>query len=194
MLIIAAFKAEVKPLIRTLQAEHLASYPGGGQLYRCERSDILICGMGPVSAAANLRHYLSQQHPGKILNVGTGGILDPDLQLLQIVPVSRSLADYDKRRFELQNTDPAVARSCITRKTPLSSREERDALHRNTGAALTDMELHALAAIAAEHDIPISAVKITSDFADENSRAQLFSRLGSAAAKLCDWLMKNVVD
>lgn len=191
MLIIAAFKAEVKPLICTLQAEHQASYPEGGQLYRCERSDILICGMGPDSASVNFRRYLSWEHPEKILNVGTGGILDPDLQLLQIVPVSRSLADYDKRRFELQNADPAVARSCITRKTPLSSREERNALYRNSGAALTDMELHALATIAAEHNIPLSAVKIASDFADENSRTQFFYQLGSATEKLCAYLFDH---
>lgn len=194
MLIIAAFKAEVKPLIRTLQAEHLMSYPKGGQLYRSGKSDILICGMGPVNAAENFRHYLLQERPEKVVNAGTGGILDPDLQLLQIVPICRSVADYDGRRFELQNACPVPARACISRKAPLSSRKERDALYRSSGAALADMELHALATLAAEHGILLSAVKAANDFADENSGAQFFPLLGDAAEKLCNWLLENVLD
>jgi nucleoside phosphorylase len=188
MIILSALKPEVFPLIRALNAEYVVSYNRYGRLYRSGDCDILITGVGPAAATKTFRQYLKTQKPKTAINLGTAGILGPDIGILDVCPVSVSIAANDPRQFILS----AEGRICISCQEPLSSAKEREKIVEQTAAGIADMELFALADIAAAENIALSAIKVATDPADESSKTIYLRHVHEAALLLRDHMLEKL--
>lgn len=157
----------------------------------------LRTGVGPEKAALRLREALNRLAGGSaegvpelILTIGYAGGIDPDLRLGDLVAVRNA------REFRLNKQRPswdeveafppvalvghehlaatagaarlrAFSGDALTSPYVLGNPAHKRLLHERFHAAIVDMETAALARVAAERGIPISAVRVISDEASD---------------------------
>jgi futalosine hydrolase len=87
VLLIAATKMEVLPLMRRYDLDTSNPYSGGFYDVEMGSLQLLITGVGMTATAFALGQYLAKQTPRLVINVGIAGALDPKLELGQVVHV-----------------------------------------------------------------------------------------------------------
>lgn len=171
ILIIAALKAELVPLIQrynALQKERVAS----GTIFLSEKIHLLRTGVGMQKARDVLTAYLQKYHPYKIINVGTAGALNPNLTMGMVTEVVNIQSEYsdivhinplysNKQIFERANL--------LTVKEAVTDKQQKRKIFTEFKADIVDMEAYTLAKIASQNDIDFHCVKIISDLADNNT-------------------------
>ncbi|MEA3391342.1 MAG: hypothetical protein U9Q91_00020, partial [Candidatus Marinimicrobia bacterium] len=165
MLIVAALSIEIAPLLNALSAKKVKAYSNKTALYQSEEYDILITGVGPIMAQRTLTAYLDEHQVDHILDIGTAGILTPSLELGEIYHISSTLTEKEEA-IHLHLLSGESGEICLSVRHSIEDSTLRDISHKKHGAGLADMECYALASIAKERNIPISAIKIATDFAD----------------------------
>ena len=165
MLIIAALSIEIAPLLNALSAKKIKAYSNKTALYRGGGHDLLITGIGPVMAERTLIAYLDEYHPDHILNIGTVGMLVQSMELGTIHHISSTLTENENAIY-LDLLKGKEGETCLSVRQSVNDGDRRDNFYKVHGARLADMECYTLAKIAKERSIPISAIKITTDFAD----------------------------
>ncbi len=165
MVIVAALSLEITPLLNALFAKKIKAYSNKTALYRSENYDLLITGVGPVMAERTLTSYLDEYQPDCILNIGTAGMLTQSMELGKIYHISSTLTESDNAIF-LHLLEGEEGETCLSVRRSINDSDQRDISHKAHGARLADMECYALAKIAQEKDIPMSAIKVTTDYAD----------------------------
>jgi nucleoside phosphorylase len=188
MLIIAALSIEIAPLINTMHAEKVKAYSNKTALYRSNGHDLLVTGVGPVMAQRTLTAYLKDHRPDFILNIGTAGMLLDKMELGKIHHIAETLTE-DEAPIRLHMLIDGPGEACLSVRRDIDNRERRDRTHHQYRARLADMECYTFASIAESEGIPMSAIKITTDFADCDTRDMFRKQVETSANKLAEEVM-----
>jgi adenosylhomocysteine nucleosidase len=169
---------EAYPFLRRVQV--LRRWKSGSATYRevfFEGNVFMTvrCGIGPVKAAAAIRNL--DKRPSVIINAGTAGGLAPDVNFSELVISCETLFGHEPAKL-LTSFEPLVqslAAACCsagvnhrigriaTVNEPVFAREDRERLHRLTGAQAVDMESHAIGEEAKKLGVPFVSVRVISD-------------------------------
>ncbi len=183
MVIVAALSIEIAPLLNVLSAKKVKTYSNKTALYQSEGYDILITGVGPIMAQRTLTAYLNEHQVDHILNIGTAGMLTPSLKLGEIYHISSTLTENEEK-IPLHLLSDESIESCLSVKSSIEDSALKDTSHQKHGAGLADMECYTFASIAKEKNIPMSAMKITTDFADCETTDMFKKQVEESAIKL----------
>jgi len=157
LLIITALESELKR----------ASLPTG--------VEIVYSGIGKINATIASLNAIQQYSPKRIINFGTAGKINTELQgLLEIGKVIQR--DMDAEPLAPRGSTPF----CVRPQEYLSTGQflcgsgdsfvtAPDPWLHSQGVDVVDMELYAIAAIAHDHQIPWQSFKYITDDANENS-------------------------
>jgi len=136
---------------------------------------IVRCGIGPERAAGAIRNL--EACPSVIMCVGTAGSLVEDLRLGDmtvsreivrgsaadsIIQCDPELVDALVQACRSEGVSPKVVR-LATVDAAVMGREDRQRLHRMTGAYAVDMESHAVGMEAARLDAKFACLRVISD-------------------------------
>jgi hopanoid-associated phosphorylase len=137
---------------RIVQGPFIAAVAGGGQAH------LLLERMAAASEGAT-----------GVLSIGLGGALDPRLAVGDVVIASEVIGEgrwptdeawSDRLSAVLPQAQRAVVHGADRM---ILKASDKTALHRETGAALTDMESHVAARFAAGRGLPLAVVRVVSD-------------------------------
>jgi len=107
-----------------------------------------------------------------LISFGVAGGLAPHLRTGTCIVASTIL--HDKNQFQ---TDPSWSRNLLEMipdavpgviagvASPVAHPKTKNALHATTGAVAVDMESHVVASVAAEHGLPVAAIRVITDSA-----------------------------
>ena len=170
--------------------------------------EVLVTGVGKARAATVLAGRLAGggPRPDLVVNVGTAGVLDPDIHgVVEIGFVTQHDFPYDAiealvgrpidRGYLLGGTSPPRALLRPPAGVPtLASGDvfvaDADAARRiaGTGVHLVDMEAYAYATACAAAAVPMRCVKAVSDAADAEAGESWLDAIDGCARALADWL------
>ncbi len=221
--VVAALEEEAHALVRRMpRAEtvgpRISTWEGDGLV-------VLVAGVGKVAAAIAAQHACDVFKPRCMVAIGLAGALDDDTRPGQVVVASGAVQhDIDGRPLTEAKgivpslgmstipADPAVAEKLLkaarleskharsglvlTGDQIVTSRKVRDALMAEfpEGACL-DMETAAVAQVAYQNSVPWSALRVTSDAADESFDLRGVMGFGqSTAADLFERIIRDVAD
>ncbi|MEA2076846.1 MAG: hypothetical protein U9O95_02375 [Candidatus Marinimicrobia bacterium] len=191
MVIIAALSIEIASLLNILSAKKIKAYSNKTALFHTNGYDLLITGVGPVLAERTLINYLEEHQPEYILNIGTAGMLNQELKLGEIYHIESTLTENEDE-IKLHLLSGETGEICLSVRRSIEDSDLRDHTHKKHNARLADMECYALAKIAKERNIPMSAMKITTDFADCESTEMFKKQIEESAKKLAIEVLKII--
>ena len=120
---------------------------------------IVHTGMGLTAADKSARAFLTNQRPRMIISAGYAGGMDPALAHAAVFLAQ----NYCAPPFLARHSFPHA--KLLTHARAVESVKEKAALYSSTGAQAVDMETAAIALVAAEHHVPLLAVRVISDHA-----------------------------
>jgi adenosylhomocysteine nucleosidase len=107
---------------------------------------------------------------GGLISFGVAGGLAPGLKPGTCIIASTILDDEDQRPTDtrwaqrLMRIIPgAVHGPILGVREPIASADDKSALHRQTGALAVEMESHVVARAAAQHGVPLAAIRVVVD-------------------------------
>jgi len=169
--------------------------------------EVLVTGVGKARAATALAARLAAgQRPDLVVNVGTAGVLDPDIHgVIEVGYVTQHDFPYDAieallgrpvdRGYLLGGGSPPRAllrppAGVSTLATGDVFVADADAARRIAGAGvhLVDMEAYAYATACAAAAVPLRCVKAVSDAADAEAGESWLDAIDGCARALADWL------
>ena len=192
MLIIAALSIEIAPLLNALKAKKIRAYSNKTALYRSGDRDLLITGVGPIMAQRTLEAYLKDHTPDFILNIGTAGMLFENMELGKIYHISETVTENEVA-ITLDLLSDKEGEICLSVRRSIENNGKRELSREKYEARLADMECYTLAALAKENNIPMSAIKITTDFADCETADMFKKQVEESAKKLSDEVI-NIIN
>ena len=175
MLIVAAHRAEVKPLARRLEKSEpvQAGLPWAATGYLGGLPIVLVAGgIGRENATRAIRRVEERWKMRGMLSTGWCGGLDPALQVGDIVVADRVISENPRDTYSAQTpTAPSRDRkgAVLTVNRFIATAEEKHCLHA-TGAIAVDMEAAAVAAEAARLVVPFFCIRTVSDPAGQTFR------------------------
>ena len=139
---------------------------------------IVKCGIGPVKAAAAMQNL--RTIPAAIVSAGTAGALVADLNIGDLVVSSHTVSGDNPTEPLVSSSQiaAAAADACrrqgrphrtakiVTVTKPVFYRDDREILHRVTGAHAVDMESHVIGLEAQRLGVPFVALRAISDDMD----------------------------
>jgi adenosylhomocysteine nucleosidase len=129
-----------------------------------------VGGVGADAAARAARLLVDGHRPGLLVSAGFAGGLDPALARGTLVRPTHAVDEAGNAPLPLMAAGAAPAAGpvtiCTVRRIVRSPAEKR-ALAAATGAALVDMETHAVAGVAAAAGLPCAGVRVVSDDATQ---------------------------
>jgi hopanoid-associated phosphorylase len=107
---------------------------------------------------------------GGLISFGVAGGLAPGLKPGTCVIASTILDDEDQRPTDtrwaqrlMRIIPDAVHGPILGVREPIALADRKSALHRQTGALAVDMESHVVARAAAQHGVPLAAIRVVVD-------------------------------
>jgi adenosylhomocysteine nucleosidase len=107
---------------------------------------------------------------GGLISFGVAGGLAPGLKPGTCVIASTILDDEDQRPTDtrwaqrlMRIIPDAVHGPILGVREPIALADQKSALHRQTGALAVDMESHVVARAAAQHGVPLAAIRVVVD-------------------------------
>ncbi len=179
ILIISALAEEMLPITQYFGLEKTMKV---GDIVEHNEYIFAVSSVGKVSAAMMLTKVLEQFEVTAIINIGLAGSLSLHLSFWDVVMVTHTVehdgmiegdGEAQKRLyplFSLTNIEhPELKQGVlVTGDQFVSSWNVRESLQAK-GGQLVDMEWAALAKVAHHYDIPLIALKVISDHADESA-------------------------
>ena len=107
---------------------------------------------------------------GGLISFGVAGGLAPGLKPGTCIIASTILDDEERRPTDtrwaqrlLRIIPGAVHGPILGVREPIARADDKSALHRQTGALAVDMESHVVARAAAQHGVPLAAIRVVVD-------------------------------
>ena len=165
-LVIYATKAEAEDTLKRFEGKQKAAH-----LYACDSFDLLICGIGPLSAAVHsaplIPHYEHVYNLGIAGSIGQRcglGEIYPIRQFLRWVCTPEGLDQHSKDMLDAHNPPVTLERDGLTLATSDYPIHSPEAGLSARGADLVDMEAYSIARAANISQKPFSCYKLVSDF------------------------------
>ncbi|MEJ2053179.1 MAG: hypothetical protein P8X42_04590 [Calditrichaceae bacterium] len=192
ILIIAALKAELLPLIKHYNITQKQNVENGA-LYAGGNIHLLRTGIGIQSAGKVLTTYLKSYKPDKIMDIGAAGALTDKLDKGSIRQVTSILNKANQKLVikpllpDRQAYENAVL---FTSSKPVLDGALREQLSMKYRAEMVDMEAFTLAEISAKANIPFHCIKIISDHADHDTVHDFQTNIGILSDTLCGLIIE----
>lgn len=173
--------------------------------------EVLVTGVGKARAAAALAGRLATgPRPDLVVNVGTAGVLDPDVRgVIEVGFVTQHDFPYDAiealvgrpvdRGYLLGGDTPPRALLRPPAGVPTLATgdvfvADAEAARRIAGAGvhLVDMEAYAYATACAGAAVPMRCVKAVSDAADSAAGESWLDAIDDCARALADWITSEL--
>jgi adenosylhomocysteine nucleosidase len=129
----------------------------------------VVCGGDGKHLAASLTRAMAAGCSG-LISFGVAGGLVPQLAPGTCVIGSAILDDGERRITDarwaqrlLRTIPGAVHGAIVGVREPIAHADDKRALHEKTGAVAVDMESHVVARTAAEHGVPVAAIRVIVD-------------------------------
>jgi len=155
---------------------------------------LLRTGLGST-AAVKLKECLSQHQFERVINAGTAGSLTVTNPPGMIFRIGRVVTTGDNESFILSEWaagEILPRRDIVTVDKPVVDRQVSETLAEKFGVGLIDMELWHLARVCHGYDLPLSAIKIVSDLADENTGRDFKLNYRVLSGNLAGWFANNL--
>lgn len=187
-LFISALREEIAPLEAEIAAfETNASRPSLRH-YNCNGISvgIVVSGVGGVAAIRALEQLLKALHPRVAIIAGWAGSLTPQLSIHQLVLLTRihhetlsdsrellsllwmqRILDCLPTSFEIETCEGITTDHIVCRRT------EKEHLYHHYGASIVEMETYYIAQLLSHTSIPVVAIRVVSDAADESIGLEL---------------------
>ena len=187
--IVAALSIEMNPLIgrlakvRKYSTERHTILEGelSGKLVA-----VIITGPGRKAARRGAQLLLGGHRPTWVISAGFGGALNPDLRRNDVVFL-REVVDPEGARLNMDLTVPEdggndrlLPGTLATVDAIVRTALEKAELRIATGADVVDMETSAVAAVCAERNTRLLAIRVISDEANVDLPPEIASILGSS--------------
>lgn len=193
LVVIGADRRELEGILARCQDLRLLrwglDFAAGGRL--CGVPVLLLAnGPGPRLAAAALRAALSRQAVRGVLSAGTCGGLDPALRSGDVIVAEEIRCGQSGRRFSAWRPrcpDGARFGVLVTVDHVVLDPAEK-ARWRVQGATAVEMESAALASEGADHGLPVAAVRVVLDTAEQGFRLD-FNRVRSPDGRFRRWAL-----
>lgn len=196
ILIIAALKSELSTLLNSWDIDHQSVVEKHAVLYHCTNGvHLLRTGVGLAKATRVLKN-LPEFQPEKILHIGVSGALTERYGIGEMVRgvefhhengnTLRPELWLPSDRFSAQPTAPF-----LSVQKAVKSAYDRQRLHHQTGAELVDMESFAVANYCVTNQIPLLALRIVSDRADDFAMLTFVREFRTQAKKLQEFVLEN---
>lgn len=188
--ICSALKSELMPIAGSFPLLKKQTIAGGGSLYLSEHMHFLRTGVGQTAGSV-LQAYLKQFQPAAVWNAGLAGALHRQFHPAQIFQITHVQSLTSTNSFVLPEQEALpelpVAR-LVTALQAVTNTEERDRLRAQTSADLVDMEAFYLAEQCRTRDIPFTAFKMVSDYADTQTEKDFLQHLHTYSQRLAQAL------
>lgn len=135
----------------------------------------VICSGNGRNLAAELQNAITDARllmagcPG-IVSFGVAGGLAPSLRPGACVIATEILSKSQRMKIDagwsrslMQTIPDAVAGTLVGVPAPIAHPEAKRALYEQTGAVAVDMESHIVAAVGAQHNVPVAAIRVITD-------------------------------
>lgn len=134
-----------------------------------------VSGIGREAATRAARLLIAGHGPQLIVSAGFAGGLDPSLERGSVVRPRAVVAEAAGPRILLASLGPARADGplLVSVEAIAATAACKRGLAKRTGAALVDMETHAVARVATEAGLPCVAVRVISDDAAQELPADV---------------------
>lgn len=164
ILIICAMEKEAKFIAEKLNINKINE-----DLYRNENISLLISGIGKQRTAISLTRYLCEnEKPNKIINIGYAG--STDIEIGKWVNITRSynyeweipgeekysMLDYGNQKLEILKNNEIEKVECYSAECFVTDTDIEEHI-------AFDMELHSIAILCDEYEIPLYSLKKISD-------------------------------
>ncbi|HNZ36182.1 MAG TPA: hypothetical protein PKN58_01075 [Candidatus Marinimicrobia bacterium] len=187
ILIGAAFKAEINPLIEKLSQ---ASFRPTGIDF-----DYILTGSGLERVRCCLAEKVVCQDYLAIINIGTAGVLNDTCPLMSIFYPNRfcTLSNDHLTSLTLPNdflesshflSTGWKSGTLFSSRKPVTSAAKRWAILQNSQADVVDMEAFAYADFCQRHKIPFACLKVITDRADAEVKQNFNANLAESAQLL----------
>jgi hypothetical protein len=147
---------------------------------------IVIIGMGPKNASLTVEKLPSDGF--RWVNIGIAGALDSSLSLGQPYSIGTTAFLCGKKIYDHQVIDRNVDTVLYTSSVPVYERPSCC-----MGRALIDMEGHAVAKIACQKSVPLSFIKVVSDYCSKDSHRLIKERLPELSRRLSEALFTSQI-
>ena len=145
------------------------------ELHAIRKRKAKLCvetGIGAQNSASVLRTFIARQPVNMVWNIGFAGALTPSLKAGDLVidrELNRSAEGLLRRAEALQNEGfPVYFGRSVPSLKIVCKAAEKSAMLSHASVAWVDMESSAVAAICAEHNIPLFTIRCISDLFDED--------------------------
>jgi len=206
LLIISAMAEEMLPLTKYLSYEKILA---PGDIVEHGNFVFAVSSIGKVSAAMTLTKVLEQYSIDTIINIGLAGNLSPHLEFGDVVIVTHTVehdglieGDEEAQKrlyplFDLVTVEHPELKygTLVSGDQFIASGTTREALQAK-GGQLVDMEWAALAKVAHHYKIPLIALKVISDNADNHAQHDFTTNLhaGERIVKHLPFILDFVVN
>jgi adenosylhomocysteine nucleosidase len=150
------------------RVDEVRTYVSGGlELHagRLQSRDVAWCvaGVGEKPAGLAARLLVLGHRPRRLISAGFAGGLDPAIPRGAVVRANRVMSERTGEILPLAAAGAAASGMILTTGGVVESAAAKRALHAETGAAIVDMETHAVAAVARDEGLPCVSVRVVSD-------------------------------
>jgi nucleoside phosphorylase len=151
---------------------------------------LITSGIGRRRTRQALKWLRRLRLPKRVISIGTGGALDPTMPLGEpwISSWVASLANFrTEGKYDLyipvglESLNPG---GLITAAKPMLREKVRDQVRQMTDARVVDMEGVAVARWGAKHDIPVTIIKVLTDYSDEGATREYSRQIANASTLL----------
>jgi adenosylhomocysteine nucleosidase len=133
-----------------------------------------VSGVGGPAAARAAALMIDGHRPRRLVAAGFAGGLDPALPRGCLVRPAAVTTDQAGTRIPLAHVDAGAAEPLLVSVTEVvATVAAKRALAARTGAAIVDMETHAIATVAATARLPCLGVRVVSDDASQTLPAEV---------------------
>lgn len=196
LLLVFATLVEAKPTLKALGAKKQSHH-----LYQFENGKLLICGMGSISAASSLTHYINISE--NIHSFGIAGAFNKDLKMgdfCHIKTVDKHLhlpenLDSHSQHFA-KKIHPCFSNlegsyRLITSDYPIHNKKDNALLSKNYD--LVDMEGYGLAWACQREGKTIQITKIVSDFANSEGPDLIRKQIATLSEGISQFILKKTL-
>jgi nucleoside phosphorylase len=131
---------------------------------------IAATGIGKDNVEKTLTKILEQYRPAFIINIGLAGTLTHTLKRFSCLDISY-VCTPTASRYAVPLCSYHSQASLVTVSKPVENESTARQLNESTGAELVDMEAAHIVEKATAHALPCRIIKIVSDYADRETRA-----------------------
>jgi adenosylhomocysteine nucleosidase len=161
-----ALPAESSQFMRRLTSKSRAERNGisvvRGTIDDCA-VEVLHTGVGEKICRERIGNFLEHAQFDILISTGFAGALSNELRVNDLL-LAQNLSTVDLKQAQVSLSALSVrAADLLTLPAPIDSREERERIARESGAAAVDMETEFIARACAAHGIPLLSLRVITD-------------------------------